>query len=82
MACPPGAEDSRSLSVYFDKPRAETLQQQLELIIRNFPLKDWQQQLLSPKYLELLNSLPPDDDEVVGILERRDGNLRDGSTWS
>ncbi len=74
MACPPGIEFARSLSVWKDKQKAETVKQQLEPIIRSFPLKDWEQEMSSPLYMELLNSLPPDDDEAVAIFERSNGD--------
>ncbi len=74
MACPPGIEFARSLSVWKDKQKAETVKQQIEPIIRSFPLKDWEQELASTLYMELLNSLPPDDDEAVAIFERSNGD--------
>ncbi|MDJ0536930.1 MAG: hypothetical protein QNJ70_31335 [Xenococcaceae cyanobacterium MO_207.B15] len=73
MARPPGAEEPRSLSVWKDFEKAKVISQELEPKIRSFPLKDWQQQLLSPLYVELLKSLPDDDDEVVGIVDRTNG---------
>ena len=75
MVCPPGTEDYRSLSVSDDKQKAESIKQQLEPILRNFSLKDWKDQLSSSKYVELLESLPSDDDEVVEILDRSNENL-------
>ncbi len=75
MGCPPGTEDYRSLCVWKDKERAETIKQQLEPILRKFPLKDWKGHLSSSKYVELLESLPDDDDEVVGIFDRSNGDL-------
>ena len=74
MGCPPGTEDYRSLSVWNEKQKAETVKQQIEPIIRSFPLKDWEQELASTLYMELLNSLPPDDDEAVAIFEPSNGD--------
>ena len=73
--CPPGTEDYRSLSVWKDKQKAYSIKQQLEPILRNFPLKDWKGPVSSSKYVELLESLPSDDDEVVGIFDRSNGDL-------
>ncbi len=75
IGCPPGTEDYRSLSVWKDKQKAYSIKQQLEPILRNFPLKDWKGHVSSSKYVELLESLPSDDDEVVGIFDRSNGDL-------
>ena len=70
---PPGARRARCLTVYQDEERAKAMAFELEPLIASMPLTDWRSR--KNTYQELLESLPEDDDGIIGQLNLETGEL-------
>ncbi len=67
-AAPPGATRLDTLCVWTNKDKAIEVAKNLAPLISSFPLKEWEKQHLSPKYKQLLDFIPFDDDGIVGLI--------------
>lgn len=80
LASPPGALRYDCFSVYNDKDRAVELANVLLPTIRAFDISEWDKKYNSSKYLELIRSLPLDDDSIVGITTSDGTTMFDRAT--
>jgi hypothetical protein len=60
MACPPGAWESRCLSVHKDQQTAIKVCNEIRELARAIPLKDWEKK--EGAFQELIRSLPNEND--------------------
>lgn len=80
LASPPGALRYDCLSVYKDKDKAVELALEMLPTIRAFDLSEWDKKYNSSKYLELIRSLPFDDDSIVGTITSDGTTMFDRAT--
>jgi len=73
MASTPGSMEYRCICVWKEEGQARKIAEQIFDSILRMPLLHWEQR--DGKFLELLKSLPPDDDEVIGWIDNT-GKLR------
>ena len=65
MAKPPGSEP-RCLTVWRSKEKAEIEAQAIVERVKNFSPHEWNKGQISPIFKKFIDSLPDDDDEIVG----------------
>jgi hypothetical protein len=71
MAAPPGAWKHRCLTVWKDEQRAREICELISNSIASMPLSDWEKK--QGEFLKLFESLPLDDDSIVGLIDLESG---------
>jgi hypothetical protein len=74
MACVPGAWEYRCLAAWNNKQDAVDVGDKIRDSIRSMSLDDWNKR--KGEYLQMLHSLPDDDDTILAVINNSTGEIK------